>query len=211
MRHTDQFSRLVRQVAIRRSALLKSSLRQDILPPAGSVWYPSQEELARTDAFVVFFIAELENYFEDVIESALNIYQEGIIASGLANCGAGPGYVQTILDKRKLLAKNNNTGWDRTSQYWTFVGLNKGVFPVNLWDDVDFVTSERGAIVHRSLGLRVITDPRLTVSRVRRIIRQLRLFDRDFFHWQSHRAIELARLNISQAKFLPGIGMISTS
>lgn len=208
-RHTSQYHVLLRQVAKRRRDLLRSGPSQLLFPPLGQNWTPSDRELALCDAFIVFFVAELETYFESVIDTSLNLFEDGFRASSFSDCGAASEFVGKIVAKRKQWARNNNTNWSRTSEYWDFVGLSKSKFPTNLWDYVEQVAKDRGDIAHNSLGVRVIIDPRLTFAAINNLMRDLAMFDRDFNIWQEAGDAELARLGSVYARFVPGLGMIA--
>lgn len=206
---TREYLSFVRQVARRRRDLLKDEHRRLILPPPGVAWTPNDKEQSLSEAFIVFFIAELETYLEAVVSASLRMYQDSLIASGLAECTGATSYVDKIQDKTKRWQKNNNTSWGRTSEFWEFVGLDQSKFPVGLWDHINQITSDRGDIAHNSFGARIVKDPRLTMKSVGIVLSKLRLFDRDFKVWVEARDNELERFRSCPIVFIPGVGSIA--
>jgi hypothetical protein len=202
---------LARQVAKRRRDLLRGGGRLLMYPPLGQAWSPDDAQATMAEAFTVLFVAELETYFEWVVETALEVFELSLSASGAGECGGATPYVERIREKQQSLVKNNNANWSKVSHFFEFVGLKKSSFPNDFWDDVELIVRERGNIVHKSLGLRVVSDPRLVLAKVESTFRKLRLFDRDFVFWLSVRRSELTRLSNIHLKFQPGLGSLSTA
>lgn len=209
--HSRQFHSLARQIAKRRRDLLRNNTHSLFYPPAGTAWTPSDQEAAFYEAFIVLVVAELETYFEWVIEASLEMFEKSFLASGAGECGGASVFVEKIREKQRILAKNNNANWSRLSELFEFVGLRKDSFPGDFWDDVEHLVKERGGIAHKSLGLRAVSDPRQTLSKSEAVFRKLKLFDRDFQIWLAMRSAELARLQSLSFVFTPGLGTISTA
>lgn len=208
-RHSDAFRRLQRQVARRRRDFLRGPHGRNLIFPApGTVWYPSPRENAQCEAFVVLFVAELETYWEAVVNEALDMYRSIFSASMLKDCEASTVYFDKIREKRDQWQKNNNANWKKIEHYFSFIGLNKSKFPNDLWDNVEAIVVQRGDIVHNSLGIRNVNDPRNVLGKVASVVGALALFDRDFVHWMKRAQSELSRLSEVHARFLPGIGCI---
>jgi hypothetical protein len=209
MRHSSSYWRLKRQLAKRRRDLLRLPGTNSLLyPDLGTAWFPSDREQALCDAFIVFTVAELETYFEAVLGVALDFYQNGLHALGLAECAAGTGYVEKIVGQRQTLSKNNNANWSRIRPQFEFVGLTVSRFPPDMWDDIESIVSLRGDAVHNSLGVRTVQDPRLTIRSVQTALRKIGLFDRDFVNWSGRMQGETDRLKSSSLKFIPGLGTL---
>jgi hypothetical protein len=211
MSHSDAFLVLRRQVAKRHRDLLKAGPGQYIFPPPGTVWTPTDKEQALCEAFIVLFVAELETYFEWVVTAALDAYQMAFLASSLAKCSAGKLYVEKIQERRKNWTRNNNSNWSRIGDFFEFVGLESDSFPDNFWDKIESIAGERGGIVHQSGGVRSITDPRIVFEKIESVIRGIKIFDRDYMHWNHRQQIELTRLYSLNNLFVPGLGSVDTS
>jgi hypothetical protein len=181
-----------------------------IYPSIGTAWYPTHKVSALCDAFIVFFVAELESYWESIVNAALDSYQKRFQSSALKDCASAEAYVSKIVEMRKKFEKNNNANWTRIDNYFIFVGLKEGHFPDGLWDSIESVVSHRGEIVHNSLGLRRSIDPRLTISQIETALARLAIFDRDFVNWMGRANIELERLKSLNAEFVSGLGLIAT-
>jgi hypothetical protein len=209
-RHSEAFGRLRRQVARRRREFLRNQQgRTFTYPSAGTVWFPSHREQAHCEAFIVLFVAELETYWEAVVNAALDSFNKRFLASGLHDCGAAEAYVSKITQQRQQWQKNNNANWSRIESYFNFVGLNKSKFPDGLWDNVEAVVVQRGDIVHNSLGIRSTSDPRITLNHIENILLRLTIFDRDFVDWLRRADAELTRLQSVQSGFVAGMGTLS--
>lgn len=181
-----------------------------IYPASGSSWFPSNREQSLADAFLVIFVAELETYFEAVIERALTQFHDRFIVSGLQDCGAATTYIEKIIEQRKALAKNNNANWSKIKPFFHFIGLNEIKFPPSMWDSIEVVVRQRGDIAHQSIGIRAKSDPRIIIDSATTAIKKIMLFDRDFLHWENRSREEYDRILSLQLKFIPGIGSIST-
>lgn len=208
-RRTQEFSILVKQISKLRRDLLKRDGKV-LLPARGLDWTPSDKEQKLCEAFIVFFVAELETYLESVVERAIVVYRDGLLNSGLAECSGATSYIEAIEEKTRRWQKNNNTSWKKTAEFWEFVGFSQRVFPDGLWDNIDQITLDRGEIAHNSCGIRLLKDPRLTIQCSRDILRRLAIFDRDFVAWLAIRSIELDRFKRSSLTFIPGMGTIRT-
>jgi hypothetical protein len=210
MQYSEDFHRLRRQIARRRRDLLRGlNGRNLIYPVMGSAWFPSDREQALCETFIVLFVAELETYLESIVNAFLDSYQARLSASGLDQCGGATDYMDKLLQKRRAWSKNNNTNWKKVEEYFSFVGLNKSSFPDRLWDNIDVVVIHRGDIVHNSLGIRSISDPRITIESISSAMSALSIFDRDFVYWKKLAGAELARLLNTNLKFISGIGTIA--
>ncbi len=208
-RHSSAFIALTKQVAQRRRVFLRHPTgRALIYPPVGTIWDPSKLEMAKCEAFIVFFVAELETYWEHVVDTALGVYEKRLKASSLIDCKAGESFLQALNTKRDKWARNNNANWSRIEEHFLFIGLDESKFPTNLWDSIEDVVARRGEIVHNSLGVRSVTDPRLTLEKIAFIVARLAVFDRDFELWRECSEAELVRLSSVFLSFLPGAGSI---
>ena len=210
-RYSTAFYQFRKEVAKKRRDFLRPATGVDLMfPPLGQAWFPSRREQALCDSFIVLFVAELETYLEYVVNTALDQYQKRFVVSGLQECAAGTEFVEKIVAKRVAWAKNNNANWSRIEEYFRFIGLTKAKFPANLWDHIEAVVSQRGDIVHNSLGVRNISDPRQTINHISKALRGIALFDRDFLDWQTRAEAERTRLANLELRFVPGLGSIST-
>lgn len=209
--HSQNYYQLCRQVARRRRDLLRHQYGRNLIYPAsGQAWIPTNRDAALCESFIVLFVAELETYLEYVVNAALDAYQDRFIASGLAECGAAKEYCSKIIERRKQWSKNNNANWARIEDFFIFVGLRKSLFPDGLWDDIDVIVTHRGDIAHNSGGVRIMTDPRITIGKIEKCFAKLKLFDRDYLVWICAWAADIERLKWLNVGFTPGLGSIST-
>lgn len=210
MRYSAPLYQLRRQIARRRRDLLRGECgRSLIYPQAGSAWFPSQRQSALCESFVVLFVAELETYWEYIVQAGLDAYQGRFLKSGLQKCKAGEGYIKAIQEKRKQFEKNNNANWTRIGHNFEFIGFKETMFPNAIWDHIDAIVKRRGDIVHNSGGIRVAVDPRSTIAHIEHVINMLGIFDRDFHLWLSNWRQDQARLSSSCLDFIPGLGSIA--
>ena len=211
MPNSRSFRSLSRQVAKRRRDLLRGGGKSVFYPPIGQAWSPTDAQAAFSEAFIVLFVAELETYFEWVIEAALAVLEASLSASGATQCRGATSYIGKIVEKRQQLTKNNNANWSKIDHFFEFIGIDKSQFPRDFWDDVEIIVRDRGNIVHKSLGLRAVSDPRIVLQKVELAFRKLRIFDRDFAFWLAVRQRELERLRLIQLTFQPALGTIATA
>lgn len=205
MTYTAAFWGFIRGVAERRSALLKdTTARKLFYPSIGNEWNPSQAELARCDAFILFFVAELENYFELTIEAAIESYSETYQSYFLKKSRAGDDYISKIQSKKQELLKNNNANWKKISPHFEFVGMGKeSHFPPYYWDDIESIVSHRGHVAHNGARLRVSDDRREIFRKIELTIKRTRYFDIHFKIWLEDIKAERTRVASLQLNFAP--------
>lgn len=211
MTNSIYFSRLKRGLAHQRAALLKDSNRNLIYPAYGTPWVPTRFQQSSADAFIFFFVAELETYFEEVLGVLLDFHEKYSINSESSRLGAHDKMHEQILGMKRDLAKNNNTRWTRISKFWKFVGISKQYFPRDFWDHVDQISTYRGDVAHKSWGIRSFTDPRIVFQHVEILIPLISLFDRDFLDCAARQEAELARISVVRTEFVPGLGILNTN
>jgi hypothetical protein len=205
---SDSYRALIWSVADRRRALLRDGGGRIFYPAIGTPWTPTAREQALCESYIVLFVAELETYLEDVVQRALNAYMTGIQASMFAQCKASAKLFEATKSRSDSWKKNNNTNWSRIGEYFEFVGLPASCFPAGLWDDVQHVALERGGIVHKSIGVRTFTDPRIAIRHAESLLSKLRLFDRDASIWLDNMESEVLRMSAAPVRFIGGLGTI---
>lgn len=205
------FSLLRRGIAIHRRALLKGNDAKLIFPPLGAPWMPDRRQQSKTDAFVFFCAAELETYFESVLSDLLDINERISLATPTKLLTSHQAMHKEIIEKKKELARNNNTSWLKISKFWNFLGIGKEKFPDNFWDHVDNITNYRGDVAHLGWGVRQFSDPRLLFREIENLLPLIERFDRDFFHHSKRYESILISLENSNIEFIAGMGTLNTS
>lgn len=205
MKHTNAFHVLMRGLAERRKALiLKGGGRSLIYPQVGKQWDASSREIALCDAFILFFVAEMEGYFEAVLEKASELYEECYKIYFLKNCRAGDKFVEMIQSKRKDIQKNNNANWGRISHLFEFFGMGKeSHFPTEYWNDMESVVSHRGHLAHNGARIKVEEDRRAIMKKIEITISRTRHFDEYFSIWSLAVEKEMDRISKIELKFSP--------
>lgn len=205
MKHTTAFHILMRGVAERRRALiLADSGRSLIYPPAGNLWEPSKKDTARCDAFILFFVAEMEGYFETVLENSSDLYEECYRNYFLKHCEAGSKYIELLQAKKNAVGKNNNANWKKISHLFEFFGMGKeSHFPTEFWNDIESIVSHRGHLAHNGARIRVEEDRRAIIKKIEFTIARTRHFDEFFCKWAQLVKQEIDRISLIDLKFNP--------
>lgn len=203
--HTWHYHIYVRGISSRRrSFLMRDGTRELIYPSRGSIWEPKKAEEAMCDAFILFAVAELETYFEGVLQESFDVYESMLRGSVLKNYGAVSDFGDKIRKKKEELTKNNNANWKKISHLFDFVGFKKEVhFPADFWDDVDVVVKHRGDLAHNGTSLRIVEDRRNVIFHVEKVTRKIRLFDIQFHAWVNLMKLEVARIGGLSLRFQP--------
>lgn len=202
---TKPFVTLLRGVAERRSTLLRvGSGKKLIYPPLGEIWNPTARETALCDAFILFFVAELESYFEGALDLCADAYLDIYASYFLKDCRAGNEYIGSINKKKNEISRNNNANWDKIAQHFEFFGMHKEThFPVDYWENIESIVSHRGHLAHNGARIKVAEDRRQIVQKIELTIKRTRHFDSHLFSWLSAIQVEKERLLISSLRFKP--------
>ncbi|MCX2562996.1 hypothetical protein [Acetobacter thailandicus] len=204
--NTEFYNLFCSGISERKRALIFKDGEDDyFFPPLGNEWDADFVENTKCDAFILFFVAELENYFESIIEAFMKRYEGTFKGYFLKNCSAGEGYILAIQSKIRDISKNHNTNWQKISPLFSFIGMSKERhFPQDYWDEVDNIVSHRGHVAHNGMHLRVETDRRIFISQIKTIIDKTNQFDKKVFEWLSSVDIEMERLSaLSNLSFSP--------
>lgn len=154
--------------------------------------------------FHPLFVAELENYFELIIETAIEEYRRTYLIYFLRHSKAGDEYLEKISKKIGDLTKNNNANWSKISPYFEFIGMGKeSHFPPYYWDDIESIVSHRGHIAHKGAGIRVSDDRRDIFRKIELTIKRTRHFDSHFNNWVASIEKERERLSNFTLNFSP--------
>ncbi len=203
MSYSEHFKKFNRGVARRRWIFLKNG-DQLIFPKRGEIWNPSVEDLAKCDAFIVFFVAELEFYFEEIIKDALEDYKNGLLCCFLKNCKTFDDVIKNIKEKKSDVDKNHNANWTKISHLFEFVGLTKDAhFPEYFWDEIQTITSHRGDLAHKSSTLQIVVDRRILMDLIVRTIKRVKDFDKEYCAWRSEIHLVMEFLSQKNSKFSP--------
>lgn len=186
---------------MRRKTLLRGPSYKMIAPASGTVWFPNPRERSLCESFIVMVAAEIETYLEAIVMRALDAYMAGQTEGFTSRCTATSEFCAKVMTKKNKWANNHNTSWARVSDTFEFIGLPQSVFPAGLWDEIDAITHERGSIVHQSVGLRQITDPRGMFARIDRFVASLKTFDQAYQKWISAVETEVVRLRAHPISF----------
>lgn len=178
MLRSKYFSRLIRGVAHQRFALLRDNDGGFFVPPPGTEWNPTSKERSLCDSFIFFVAAEIENYFEDILIEITDFYIEISLKLPISSIKSHKEFHESLVRKKKDIAKNNNTRWDKTIHHWEFLGIKKTSFPEDFWDHVDAITTYRGDLAHKSVGMRKAVDPRIIFSHIAKLGPLIVEFDR---------------------------------
>lgn len=210
MKQTEAFYALLRGVAERRAALLFDVERKLLYPPFGTVWSPGKKDLARCDAFILFFVAELEQYFEWTLEEIYSSYEQTLSVSFLKECRASSAYFEGIRARKAEIVRNNNANWERIGKFFEYVGMNKEThFPTDFWDDIEGIVKHRGHIAHNGAGIRSSDDRRDVIRKIEVTIKRLRHFDAHLQIWLNDIENERARIAGLTLVFLPPLVSIT--
>lgn len=209
MAHTVSFYGFLRGVSSRRSVLLLNESKEIFYPPRGSFWEPSKIDEAKCDAFILFFVAELEVYFEGILEDTLNIYKSIYSIYFLRHCGGGKDFITSISTKLTELSRNHNANWSKIKPYFEFVGMGKeSHFPFSYWDDIESIVSHRGQLVHKGVGMSSNQDRRDIIYKIEVTIKRTRELDLKFKAWHNQLIEEKVRISASSFDFTPTFGQI---
>lgn len=205
MKNTAAFHGFMRGLAERRSALLKVEAGTILIyPPIGSIWEASKADIARCDAFILFFVAELEHYLEWILDSAAQSFEEIYRIYFLRHCNAGTDYIEKLVLKRKEIQRNNNANWKKISHFFEFFGMSKEQhFPSDYWDDIESVVSHRGHIAHNGARIRSENDRRDVIRKIELTIKRTKFFDEQFSKWKTIIDNEKSRLSSISLNFSP--------
>jgi hypothetical protein len=203
--YTKHFHALLRGVASRRRTfILSPGSRSLIYPPRGKIWYATRNEEARCDAFILFFVSELEDYLEAIIDVGIKSYEDMYAIHVIKNCRASSEYLREIQKKKGDLAKNNNANWSRISHFFEFIGMKKEIhFPLDFWDDIETIVKHRGDVAHNGAILTIMEDRRNVINKIELTLVKLRRFDEQFNSWINQMHKELRRLNRVSLAFAP--------
>lgn len=205
MDKTQAYYDFMRGVAERkRTLLLNGRAREYIYSPHGEIWEPSKMDLARCDAFILFFVVELEYYFERTIEKGLSTYRNIYSSYFLRNCTGGDQYILKISEVSKQLAKNHNANWSKISNFFVFLGMGKeSHFPDYYWDDIETIVMHRGHLAHNGAMLRLAIDRRDIIRNIELTIKRTGHFDRHFQAWLNDTDKEYNRIKAINLEFRP--------
>lgn len=98
-----------------------------LFPPHGTPWDPSSAEETIHDAFILFFVAELESYLESIIEIFLEKYDVVYKTYFLRHCQAGEKYIDNVSKKISSLKSSHGIGWKTLGNLLSFVGIKKAL------------------------------------------------------------------------------------
>lgn len=210
MKHTSAYHNFMRGVSERRSTLLfREGTRSRIYPERGNDWVPSKRDLANSDAFILFFVAELEYYFEQIISSSLTAYKNVYTSYFLKNCQGGEQFIPKISEYTRQVAKNHNANWSKISSFFLFIGMGKDShFPYDYWEDIDTIVAHRGHLAHNGARLRLSTDRRDLFRKIELTIKRTNHFDEFFKIWLDEINEEHKRVKILSLEFRPPQSLI---
>lgn len=182
-------------ISKRRQALLRNENGEYFFPRLGTEWNPDFIEKTKCDAFILFFVAELENYLEEIIEECIKIYRDAYKKYFLKNCQAGNDYIKSLNRKLEDVKKNHNANWGRVEHLFSFIGMKKEEhFPENYWDKIEDVVKHRGEIAHKGMYLRKETDRRILIEKIDKIEDDTNEFDKRIFSWINSIKNEIERI-----------------
>ncbi len=207
--NSPYFRDLQRGLAHHRSSLLKGSDGQYFFPPRGTPWIPTRRQQSLCDAFIFFVNAELETYFESLIAEALQFFEDFSLECPLSSVSSHHKMHEFIREKKKNISKNHNVRWEKTQEFWVFIGFDKQLFPENFWDYVEAVSRYRGDVAHQGWGIRVFNDPRTVFAAISNLVPLITWFDRDFVSFRRRQDNLLSELRTHHVSFIPGLGSIS--
>lgn len=203
--YTDTFYELVRGVLNRRKAfLLNSKPREYIFPPRGQLWDASMKAEAMCDAFILFVVSELEDYFEGILRKIIQSYEDIYSCHMIKNCRASKDFVKMTRNKQKELDKNNNANWRKISHFFEFVGMKKEThFPQDFWDDIESIVNHRGTLAHNGISMSIAEDRRNVIHKIELTMQRLRIFDKKLYVWLKEIDEERNRLASINLSFVP--------
>lgn len=182
-------------ISKRRQALLRNENGEYFFPRLGTEWNPDFIETTKCDAFILFFVAELENYLEGIIKECITIYRDAYEKYFLKDCQAGKDYMKSSRDKLEDVNKNHNANWEKVRHLFSFIGMKKEAhFPKNYWDKIDGVVKHRGHIAHKGMYLRQETDRRILIKTIDEIEDDTNEFDKRIFSWLNSINDEIERI-----------------
>lgn len=188
----------------RKEALIWNFDRQNyFFPDLGTEWDPTFEEKTKCDAFIFFFVAELECYFEQIIENLIIKYETAYTTYFLKHCTAGNSYIENIKAKLRELSKNHNANWKKLEGFFHFIGLKEADFPSDYWNKIEQITTQRGEIAHKGISLSTDKDRRILISDINASIIMTKRFDQNLKKWIDLIDSELARISSFTISFVP--------
>lgn len=202
---TGHYGKLMRGIAQRRRVFLfLPDTRTLIYPARGTLWEPSVHEEGMCDAFVMFVVSELEEYFEGIIGDGIEAYSRLYLSHVLRKCSASKDFVESISRKKVELSRNNNANWSRISHFFEFLGLRKEVhFPPDFWDDIESIVKHRGDLAHNGTSIQIVEDRRNIIAKIETTLERVRLFDQALKAWLVILDEELLRSMQNSLDFSP--------